>query len=231
VPARQPPARARDVRPTMVRVPGGTRLWRVHPRGREDVFETGPHVEPFGGGRFDSNESFRYSFTYLGMEPDTALCERLLRGLPADAAGARLLPRREVAGRQLRAVRLRRDLELLSLRTGPELAGVYADEWLVHCDAAEYPKTRAWGHWLREQVPDAEGFTWASKRNLAGSAVILFGDRCRDAVEWDAGVAPLDLDDEAGAVELRRRLAPYRVTVRPPRRPPAAAGGPVTHSG
>ena len=212
-------------------MPGGTRLWRVHPRGREDIFETGPHVEPFGGGRFDSNESFRYPFAYLGMEPDTALCERLLRGLPTDAAGARLLPRREVAGRQLRAVRLRRDLELLSLRTGPELAGVYADEWLVHCDAAEYPKTRAWGHWLREQVPDAEGFTWASKRNLAGSAVILFGDRCRDAVEWDAGVAPLDLDDEAGAVELGRRLAPYGVTVRPPRRPPAAAGGPAPHSG
>lgn len=217
--ARQPPARARDVRPTIVTVPGGTRLWRVHSRDREEIFESGPHVGPFGGGRFDSNETCRYSFSYLGLEEDTALCERLLRGLPTDPAGVRLLPRRAVAGRRLRAVRLRWDLRLLSLRTGAELAGVYADEWLVHADAAEYPKTRAWGHWLREQVPGVDGFVWASKRNMGGSAVILFGDQCRGAVEWDTDWPGLDLDDEAGAAELRRRLAPYRVTLRPPRRP------------
>lgn len=214
-----PPSRirSRHLDPVFAELATGTTAWRVHHRAWDDVFNPHPHVEPFGGGRFDSNQSYRYPFSYLALDSQTALSERLLRDLPYGDTGGRVLPRSTVNGRRLRAVRTTRPITLLDLRTGPALSAVCADEWLIHCGPAEYPKTRAWGHWLREQVPAAEGFIWPSKRNVGGTVTILFGDMCRGAVGWDGTRPGLDLDDRPGAAELDDRLRPYRVTVRPPR--------------
>jgi hypothetical protein len=213
-----PPTRVRNIRPTLVNLPAETTTWRVQLRRYPDVFNSRPHVEPFYGGRFDSNQSFRYPFSYLGQDRETALVERLLRDLAYRHGGDRLLPRSTVNGRRLRAVRTMRPIKLLSLCSGADLSGVYADEWLIHSEPVNYPMTRAWAHWLREQVPEAEGFIWPSRLNVGGTAIILFGDQCRGAVQWHDSEPAIELDDDAGTAWLNDVLRPYRVTVRPPRR-------------
>jgi hypothetical protein len=214
-----PPSRIRrdDVHAEFVTLAAGTRAWRVHRRDAAELFNPHPHVEPFGGGRFDSNLSYRYPYSYVGLEPQTALTENLLRAVPFQDNGGRVLPPAAVKGRRLITVRTTHAVTLLDLCSSTALASVYADEWLIHCEPVDYPKTRAWGHWLRELVPSAMGFIWPSKRNVGGRAVILFGDRCPGALEWDAAQAVLELDDRDGVAELNERLRPYRATVRRPR--------------
>jgi hypothetical protein len=209
--------RRADVQPEFVTLDAGTPAWRVHHRATAGFFNPGPHVEPFGGGRFDSNQAHPYSYSYLGLEPATALTEYLLRAVPFRDNGSRVLPRATVRGRRLITVRTTQPITLLDLCSSKALAGVFADEWLIHCEPADYPRTRAWGHWLRDRVPTAMGFVWPSKRNVGGRAVILFGDRCSDPLEWDQAQPVLEMDDPNGVAELNDRLRPYRATIRPPR--------------
>jgi hypothetical protein len=211
-----PPPAVDRLDPELLAVPAGTTLWRVHLDRFPALFNSKPVVEPFGGGRFDSNQLNRYPFCYLAYEQDTAVCERLLRSVPfSDRGTDRLLPHSAVAGRTLRAVHTTADLALLSLRSTQALAKVYADEWLVQADPLEYPYTRGWAHWLRPRVLDADGFVWPSRRNLGTVAVILFGDRCQTAVDWHPNEPVIHLDGADGLKALNQRLAPYRLTVAP----------------
>ena len=208
-----PPALSPQLRPEWVPVAAGTQFWQVQRDQRETPFTLIPHVEPFGGGRFDSNQAHRYPFSYLASEPDTALCETLLRSVPFADRTNRILPYEVVRDRTLRAVRTVVDLRLIGLRTTRELAGVCADEWLIHAEPRDYPYTRGWAHWLRAQLPAADGLVWPSRRNLGGTALILFGDRCPAAVDWDADEPALDLDGEDGRKVLNQRLEPFRAMV------------------
>ena len=83
-----------------------------------------------------------------------------------------------MAGRQISGLSLTRDLELVSLITGQDLAAVAQDHWLVTANGPQYAQTRGWAHWLRQQAPWAHGFIWPSLRDRGGLAVVLFGDRC-----------------------------------------------------
>jgi hypothetical protein len=218
MPASAPPRGSQPV-PNLVTLPAGTTLWRVHRRAQKDaIFREKPTAEPFGGGRFESNETHPYPYCYLAYEDTTALCETLLRSLPYRNGGDRLLLRSAVKGRQLVPVETLHELSLLSLMTGADLAAVCTDEWLIHAEQPDYPKTRSWAHWLRGKVPHAQGMVWPSKRNIGGTAVILFGDRCLDAIRW-AAAAPVNLDDDRGAQLLSHQLAPFRVVLRPRRGP------------
>ena len=213
-----PPSRVRssDLRPIFHELAADTVTWRVHKEGRLDVFNPRPQPEPFGGGRFDGNHAFPYPFTYLGVERETALTEKLLRNLKYRPDGTRIVPRLEARRHKLVAVRTTRKVRLLDLTTSEALSGIFADEWLIHSGMPEYPKTRAWAHWLREQLPAAEGFIWPSKRNIGGRAIILFGDRCQGAVEFDRAEAELKLYDEPGTKQINELLRRYRASIAPP---------------
>jgi hypothetical protein len=99
----------------------------------------------------------------------------------------------------------------------------------VHTDQSNYPVTQLWAHWLRDSPgPDGAGppagLVWPSKRQPTGRAVLLFGDRCEDAVIYSPFGARR-LDDPAGMTWLDRRLSLLRTGLGPP--PPRRSAGTV----
>ena len=214
-----PPSKRLHTSPTPWVLPADTQLWRVHTRRHPATdFNPTPRDRPSGGGRFDGGTAGdAYPYAYLAMSQETALTEKLVRGLPFGDRQVRFLPRAEVRDQLITAVESVGDLTLLDLRSTRALAMIGQDEWLVQCDSREYPYTREWASWLRGQLPWAQGFVWRSKRDTEGTALILFGDRCPEKALRPGPTAPIELDTTAGAAWLRTTLRPYRVTIRDPR--------------
>jgi hypothetical protein len=218
VPAAPPPPSVK-VSPHWATVPADTVLWRVHER-RWPVAAFNPNgADPwFGGGRFDATSADGYGYIYAAPEQQTALLETLVRSIPFNEKGHRLIKRATVRGFQLAALQPTRDLLLVSLRSHIDLAAVCQDEWLLHADPPDYPQTRQWGRWLREQAPGADGFIWRSRRRLDSDSLILFDDRCRGPVLSEVRGSAILLDDADGARWLNKCLAEYRISVRLPAR-------------
>jgi hypothetical protein len=222
MPSMKPPPRY-DGAPNRYLLRRGTCLWRVH--GRKYcawAFKDVPSDLMYQGGRFDATDADSYPFCYAALDETTALAEILLRDRPFDEAGYRTLPRAAVEGRQISGLTLTSDLELVSLISGQDLAAVAQDEWLVTVKGdSEYAQTRDWGHWLRKQAPWAHGLIWPSLREQGRLAIMLFGDRCaatfgckyERTLLHEVPELAVDLEDEAGAEWLNRRLEPYRTAV------------------
>jgi hypothetical protein len=218
VPFAPPPSAAKTSLNSWV-LAAGTRVWRVHGKSRGGGdFKPIAADAHFGGGRFDSIESDPYPFLYAALDHQTALLETLVRGIPFDDKGHRLIRRAAIAGYRIAAFEVAQDLTLLSLRTTPDLAAACQDEWLVQAAPRDYPQTRRWAQWLRSQAPWAQGFIWSSRRDIGRESVVLFGDRCPGGVLGFEPGSSVDLDDTDGAKWLNTNLAPYRISVKPPPR-------------
>jgi hypothetical protein len=197
----------------------GTTLWRVHPAAYAVTeFKAKPSDDLFGGGRFDGTSADPYPFLYAAPELETALLETLVRSVPFDDHGQRLLRRVAVASRRASALRVTRDLTLVSLLGTADLAAACQDEWLIQAEPRDYPQTRRWGSWLRAKAGAADGLVWPSRRNIGHQSVVLFGDRCDDALAV-AREPTVALDGGDGAAWLNERLAQYRIRVMPPAEP------------
>jgi hypothetical protein len=223
VPPIIPPAAYRGT-PCHRVLPAGIELYRVHERKYPGTaFVPKAHLaDPhFGGGRFDPTAADPYPYLYAAFSPATALAERLLRDLAFDDQGERILLRKSLQGRRVSGVRLASDLKLVALTTGPELAAVSQDGWLVRSEAGDYGQTRRWAHWLRAQASWAQGFVWPSKQDVHEEAVILFGDRCHPGDLQPGDFKPRDLASDDGRAWLRDVLAEYKVTIGRPARQPA----------
>ncbi|MFC4588603.1 RES family NAD+ phosphorylase [Sphaerisporangium corydalis] len=218
MPGTVPPPRYAG-QPNRTVLPPGTRLWRVHYRSVAPDAFTRPRAEAFfGGGRFDGTAAGDpYDFYYAGLDASTALAEVFLRDLTFGADGMRVLPHATVAHRRASLLRTVAPLRLISLVTGPDLAAVAQDDWLVHADAHEYPKTRRWAQWMRGQAPWAQGLVWSSKRDAGKKALVLFGDRLAGGALSASPAAFVDLDAPAGTAWVNATLAPYRTVVASPR--------------
>ena len=203
----------------------GTCLWRVHASGRPaSAFNPHPVDTLFGGARFDATATHEYPFYYAGLDEETALAEALLRDVAPDDHGTRVLPRVAAQDRRISGLAVTSDLTLVSLISGADLGAIGQDAWLVTAGGGEYAQTRGWAHWLRGQAEWACGFAWPSLRNMGGTAIILFGDRCAAAFGKDYeqtllhDIPPLavNLGDKAGADWLTERLKALRVGIAPP---------------
>jgi RES domain len=201
-------------------LPADTILFRVHRKGHP-AHSLNPNFSHryYGGGRFDSTADDVYPFLYAGESVNVALSETLLRDLSVEASGPRLLPKAYIRGRRVSAVRVRIDLDIVSLVTGAHLGQVSQDPWLTTCEPRDYAQSRHWGHTIRGWAPAACGFVWMSRRDPGLRSYVLFGDRCAvDPLEdWkDPSVptgAAADLDTAHGVRWLRQQLAGYGVTV------------------
>jgi hypothetical protein len=216
MPLARPPATPK-MPPASVVLTGGTRLWRVHPRtwsGAEfnDV-RSDPH---FGGNRFDSTPDDPFHYLYAALDPQTALLETLVRGIPFDDKGKRIIRRSAVRELRVTAIELRRDLKLISLLTTTDLARACQDEWLTSTQPAEYPQTRRWCQWLRSRSGWAQGMIWRSARSLDSESLMLFGDRIPVLALRVIPGTTIDLDSVDGAAWLNRLMQPYMISVRPP---------------
>jgi hypothetical protein len=218
MPDQEPPL-SYDGDPHPYSLVAGTPLSRVH-SAQFDVcaFKPLPADPHWGGSRFDATADDPYPYLYAAGDDHTAVAETLLRDLPIDVRGARLLPLSATHERRISWLRPTVDLRLVSLRSGEDLAAVAQDTWLVQAPANDYGKTRRWAHAIRSWAPWAQGFTWVSRREPKGLAYILFGDRCPpdclEAITVNTPVHPDDnyLDRGAGAIYLAAILERYRVT-------------------
>ena len=173
----------------------------------------------FAGGRFDATPEDEYAFLYAAGDDATAVSEALLRDIPIDERGARLLPASRLSGLRIGWLRTTRALQLVSLRSGADLAAVGQDPWLTTASADEYEMTRRWAAAIRGWAPWAQGLTWRSRREPEGFAYILFGDRCPDAcLEEAVRGTPLQLTERNiesgfGRLYVDEILTRYRVTL------------------
>lgn len=212
-PGRPPDAAIPKVAPRLLKLDAGTSLWRVHSTRRSATdFKDKPTDAVFGGGRFDSTHTDPYPFLYAAPEPETAIMETLTRSLPFHFKRFRTIRRVTVANMTLSCVLVTEPLTMISLMSGIDLASALQDEWLIQCGSGDYPQTRRWAAWLRQQVPAAQGIAWMSRRNVGAQSVILFGDRCDDALALTS-VPATDLESAAGADWLNARLEPYRTRI------------------
>ena len=220
MPRQQPPARFTGAPETMV-LPAGAVLSRVHEeKFAATDFKPVPADVVWGGGRFDATQLCRYPYMYVTLRDDVAAAETLLRDIPFNDHGARVLPRAAWRGRRVSRLRTTADVALVALRTAEELGATGQDTWLTMCDPPDYPYSRTWAHWLRDVVTDAAGLAWFSKRHPPELVMILFGDRCPAGllVEEPGPIPPgTTFDDAAGFGWLRTTLARYRVSVISPR--------------
>jgi hypothetical protein len=185
-------------------------LTRLH-SDRFAVIEFNPTVtrSSLQGGRFDATPEDQYGFLYAAEDDATAVSEALLRDLPIDERGARLLPRAALHGRRISWLATTADLPLASLRSGEDLAAIGQDTWLTSCTAAAI---RRWAPWTA-------GLTWRSHREPAGFAYVFFADRCppgyfSEQVEGlPVPAGDQALDRGAGRLYLAELLARYRVTL------------------
>lgn len=174
---------------------------------------------PFRGGRFDATPDDQYGFLYAADNDSTAVSEVLLRDLSLDERGARLLPRARLRNLRIGWLATTRDLQLVDLRSGRNLAAIGQDTWLTAGPASDYELTRTWASAIRGWAPWCSGLTWRSHREPEGFAYVLFEDRVPDdcLTEVASGV-PLPgearrLEDGIGRLFVERILETYRVTL------------------
>jgi hypothetical protein len=214
-------------RPRFTELPSGSFLWRVSRQrgptasGAISPFVTLPGPADYDqrkSGRFDPTPECDYSYCYAALDDLTALCEVLLRDV-GFRGPERYVPHRDVAQLHLGLLETREPLWLVSLSDAAELAAACQDSWLIHTESHDYRMTQRWAHWLRESSgPDGRppaGLMWPSKREPAGRAVLLFGDRCEKTVVCSSfGERPLD--DAQGLEWLNLRLGLLGTRVSPP---------------
>lgn len=207
--------------PALVTIPSGTVLFRVHQtKFTADAFNPVASHRYYGGGRFDSTADDSYGYLYAGEQVATAVAETLLRDLPVENWGARVLPRVRVRGRRISAIATTTEVTLVDMRSAVGLASVAQDPWLIWTDPRDYAQTRHWGHWIRSQVPTAQGYVWPSRREPPTRAFLLFDDRLpTGAIDVvpnhpDVPAGPhADFDTPSGIRTLRKMLAVYNVSI------------------
>ena len=216
----QPPPPRYSGSPARFRLPAGTTLTRIHSTAfGVTQFNPTLALDDLQGGRFDATPEDEYAFLYAAENDATAVSEVLLRDLSADEYGARLLPQVRLSQASIGWLRVTVDLELVSLRSGRDLAAVGQDAWLTASPAAEYAMTRRWASAIRGWTPRACGLTWRSHREPEGFAFVFFADRCPDGcfeeVTDGLPVPPGDQSLHAGAARLYLEglLASYHVAL------------------
>lgn len=218
-PGQAPPSRFRGT-PHSFRIAAETRLVRIHDAAF-GVTEFNPLIarSDLRGGRFDSTAEDPYPFLYAALDERAAVSEALLRDLPFDEHGVRLLPRARLADLRIGWMRTTVDLRLVDLRSGRALAAVNQDTWLTQGPSSGYSMTRQWAAAIRSWAPWCDGLIWRSRREPEGFAVVLFGDRMqRGAIQSTDDPTPLPVDGRSlasgpGARYLEQILSEYSVAL------------------
>lgn len=149
---------------------------------------------------------------YAGSSVECAVAEALLHDIPMSGGN---LAAGVYQSRLASSVAVLRPLRLIGLDTGGlRKLGLDAKE-LTDTEADEYPKTEAFAQRLHDEVPDAQGFVWMSRRWNRDTSVVLYGDRVSAAdLRPIAIVRDFDTPDDWNW--LYDHCAELRIKVRPP---------------
>ncbi|WP_405763820.1 sigma-70 family RNA polymerase sigma factor [Actinacidiphila glaucinigra] len=195
-------------------LPAGTRLWRIHHTRYSPAYFNPNLADPvYGGSRFDGTPDDPYSVLYASRSAATAVTEQLLRTIPFNDTGVRVLPYAQISNRAFTKLHTTVPLRLIDLSSAEALASIGATEGLTQSEPTLYAQTRYWARHLRREHPWAQGLVWQSRRNpgLGQDALVLFEDRCPPrCIEADRSVS---LDTPEGTRLLNTVMLPFRTTV------------------
>ena len=149
------------------------------------------------------------------------MCETLLRDLPPEPSGARLLPMKAVKGCALGGIETSHELTLVRLIDAEDLGAVGQDTWLVQSPSSDYPLTRRWGHAIRRIAPWCQGLVWRSRKEPKSLAYVFFSDRQPSAstppfmevATGNPNARPLSFETAEGEAYLREILVRYSVAL------------------
>ncbi|MFD6895044.1 RES family NAD+ phosphorylase [Rhodococcus sp. NPDC060086] len=185
----------------------GQRLYRVHNNTRT--------VGEFNHG-FGSRTRFAFfgrpavPVLYAADTEEAALAESLLYDIPV---GGGILPYAAYANTVMGKIEVTRNLRLANLRgLGLRRLGVEARH-VTDTEASEYPRTVLWA-----EVAHAAGFdglAWTSRTCNDTRAVVLFGDRCSNALRQDSSFGRI-FQSGPGLDWLIETCSPLHVDVLPP---------------
>jgi hypothetical protein len=139
---------------------------------------------------------------YAAEDDETAVAERLLRGVDTRADGApRRLLLRHVRGVALAFLMPQRELRLARLH-GLGLQRLRLSRAaLIDSGAHRYAWTARWAQALHAASASLDGLVWSSRQNDGRVALMLFGDRVADG-DLVVEAAPLRLDSGLGLQRL-----------------------------
>lgn len=159
----------------------GSKLYRVHAnRFTVDQFNPG-HGAPT---RFAFFGTPPVPVLYAAGTEAAALAESLLHDVPVTGG---LLAHRLYLDKVMGRIDVTRHLHLASLRgLGLRKLGVQASD-VTDTDADQYEYTVEWA--AAAHAAGFDGVAWTSTRCNDSRAVVLFGDRCADAVRQDTRFA------------------------------------------
>ncbi len=197
--------------------PHGGPLYRVHQR-RFDADSFNPNDKPayrFSPIYRDIDEPDPTDVVpawYAGSSVECAVAEALLHDIPMSGGS---LAAGVFQNRLVSSVQVLRPLRLVGLDTGGlRKLGLDTKE-VTDTEADGYPKTEAFAQRFHDEVPDAQGFVWMSRRWNRDTSVVLYRDRVSAAdLRPIALVRDFDtLDDWSWLYDHCKEL---RIKVRPP---------------
>lgn len=177
-----PPEPPAAHRPTTVQRPPQD-WWRAHPFN--------PVTGRFASTAFNSTAGSNARFSplldasghviasiYAANTIEVALMESVLHDVPFPSTGYQHNFKRDRAGSyHVSRVRTTATLTLVDLSTlGLSAMGLQPSD-LFESNKPDYPRTRRWAQWLRQQWPSAAGLSWMSRRDNRSEAIVLFEDR------------------------------------------------------
>lgn len=142
------------------------------------------------------------STLYAAKTERGAIAEIVLHDVPKPSAGYLYdLQRDYQAGLHLSRIHVA-EVRLVNLTSmGLQAAGLQPAD-LFAGDKPDYPRTRAWAVWIWQQLPQAQGLRWMSRRDNQCEAIMLFGDRVAEGDVIDDGATQSLQDHEALVVAL-----------------------------
>ena len=117
---------------------------------------------------------------YAGSSLEAAIFETIFHDVPVSPA-PKSVPRFEVERRTHSRIAVGRELRLADLRT-PDLHRWEVERGdLIGSGPSSYPRTALWAQALHQAWDEFDGMIWTSNRCDPDDALLLFGDRVREA--------------------------------------------------
>ncbi|RWR16959.1 RES domain-containing protein [Sinirhodobacter populi] len=174
-------------------LPSGAELHRIHNQAHGPCEFNGTNL---GSARFSPIKDLHGKIIptiYAAESFKCAACEIILRAPDAvsDPSALTVVSPQDYQSYQHSVVRSRRALDLVDLTAFGQRAIGLIGNALLAGGTLHYQTTRAWAEAIHAYIPWAAGIYYTSYQAGPEFALILFGDRCSDALEETAPARPI----------------------------------------
>lgn len=162
------------------RVDAGMHLFRIHPSAfAGNQFNASTRGDARFSPIIDRKTQQVIPVIYAGDDSDVAICEVIFHDVDVSQRDI-VFDQRKLAEKSHSELVLKQALRVAVIDPVSTVK-MRAGKKLIHCDAAEYQRTREWAEHIHQQHQDIHGLEWPS-RQINGKAWVFFGDRIKDGL-------------------------------------------------